>query len=69
MKQDLKRKLAREIELDEAWYDTDHLAAQLAPDAERTARRHGRGPAPELSPALCRTCCTPLGFVRQYQQL
>jgi len=52
VKQDLKRKLAREIELDERWYDTDYLAAQLAlmlsalPADMAAALR------------LCPTCCT-----------
>ncbi len=69
VKQDLKRKLAREIELDESWYDTDYLAAQLAlmlsalPADMATALRQ------ELSPGFVPNLLHTLGFVRQYQLL
>ena len=69
VKQDLKRKLAREIELDERWYDTDYLAAQLTlmlsalPADMATALRQ------ELSPGFVPNLLHTLGFVRQYQQL
>ncbi len=69
VKQDLKRRLAREIALDEAWFDTDHLATQLAlmlsalPADMATALRQ------ELSPGFVPNLLHTLGFVRQYQQL
>ena len=68
VKQD-PRKLAREIEADEAWYDTDYLAAQLALMFRRTACRHGRRPASGTELGLRAEPAAPLGFVRQYQQL
>ncbi|MNH08490.1 hypothetical protein D3C79_679060 [compost metagenome] len=69
VKQDLKRKLAREIELDEAWYDTDYLAAQLALMLAELPADMAAALRQELSPGFVPNLLHTLGFVRQYQQL
>lgn len=69
MKQDLKRKLAREIELDEGWYDTDYLAAQLTLMLGALPADMAAALRQELSPGFVPNLLHTLGFVRQYQQL
>lgn len=69
VKQDLKRKLAREIELDESWYDTDYLAAQLALMLAELPADMAAALRQELSPGFVPNLLHTLGFVRQYQQL
>ena len=69
VKQDLKRKLAREIELDENWYDTDYLAAQLALMLSALPADMAAALRQELSPGFVPNLLHTLGFVRQYQLL
>ncbi len=69
VKQDLKRKLAREIELDEGWYDTDYLAAQLALMLSALPADMAAALRQELSPGFVPNLLHTLGFVRQYQLL
>jgi hypothetical protein len=69
VKQDLKRKLAREIELDEGWYDTDYLAAQLTLMLSALPADMAAALRQELSPGFVPNLLHTLGFVRQYQQL
>lgn len=69
VKQDLKRKLAREIELQEAWYDTDHLAAQLELLLAELPGELIAGLRQELSKGFVPNLLHTLGFVRQYQLL
>ena len=69
MKQDLKRKLAREIELKEEWYDTDHLATQLALMLGELPADMAAAIRQELSPGFVPNLLHTLGFVRQYQLL
>jgi hypothetical protein len=69
VKQDLKRKLAREIELNEEWYDTDYLAAQLERLLAELPGELIAGLRQELSKGFIPNLLHTLGFVRQYQQL
>ena len=69
VKQDLKRRLAREIELDEAWYDTAHLTTQLALMLAELPADMAAALRQELSPGFVPNLLHTLGFVRQYQQL
>lgn len=69
VKQDLKRRLAKEIELQESWYDSDYLTAQLQlmlavlpADIAKTIQH-------ELSQGFIANVIHTLGFVRQYQML
>lgn len=68
VKQDLKRKLAREIELNEEWYDTDYLAAQLERLLAELPGELIAGLRQELSKGFIPNLLHTLGFVRQYQQ-
>ena len=68
VKQDLKRRLAREIELDEAWYDTAHLTTQLALMLAELPADMAAALRQELSPGFVPNLLHTLGFVRQYQQ-
>ncbi|MDM5085580.1 hypothetical protein OB925_12115 [Aeromonas rivipollensis] len=68
VKQDLKRRLAREIELDEAWYDTAHLTTQLALMLAELPADIAASLRQELSPGFVPNLLHTLGFVRQYQQ-
>ncbi|MGL5815397.1 MAG: cold adaptation protein AtcC [Aeromonas sp.] len=69
VKQDLKRRLARDVVLQDAWLDKDHIAVQLEqllgelPADMATALRQ------ELSPGFVPNLLHTLSFVRQYQQL
>ncbi|MFE8711587.1 cold adaptation protein AtcC [Aeromonas allosaccharophila] len=67
VKQDLKRKLAREIELNEAWYDTDYLAAQLELLLAELPGELIAGLRQDLSKGFVPNLLHTLGFVRQYQ--
>ncbi|MCE9848057.1 hypothetical protein LZ626_08145 [Aeromonas allosaccharophila] len=69
VKQDLKRKLAREIELNEAWYDTDYLAAQLELLLAELPGELIAGLRQDLSKGFVPNLLHTLGFVRQYQLL
>ncbi|MEB8285456.1 hypothetical protein OKT24_06655 [Aeromonas veronii] len=69
VKQDLKRKLAREIELNEAWYDTDYLAAQLELLLAELPSELIAGLRQDLSKGFVPNLLHTLGFVRQYQLL
>ncbi len=69
VKQDLKRKLAREIELNEAWYDTDYLAAQLELLLAELPGELIAGLRQDLSKGFVSNLLHTLGFVRQYQLL
>lgn len=69
VKQDLKRKLAREIELNEAWYDTDYLAAQLELLLAELPGELISGLRQDLSKGFVPNLLHTLGFVRQYQLL
>lgn len=69
VKQDLKRKLAREIELQEKWYDTDYLAAQLELLLAELPGELIAGLRQELSKGFVPNLLHTLGFVRQYQLL
>ena len=69
VKQDLKRKLAREIELNEAWYDTDYLAAQLERLLAELPGELIAGLRQDLSKGFVPNLLHTLGFVRQYQLL
>lgn len=69
VKQDLKRRLAREIVLQEAWYDTDYLAAQLELMLTELPGELIAGLRQELSRGFVSNLLHTLGFVRQYQQL
>lgn len=69
VKQDLKRKLAREIELQEKWYDTDYLAAQLELLLAELPSELIAGLRQELSKGFVANLLHTLGFVRQYQLL
>lgn len=69
VKQDLKRRLARDVVLQDAWLEQDYIAAQLAlllaelpADMADTLRQ-------ELSPGFVPNLLHTLNFVRQYQQL
>ena len=68
VKQDLKRRLSREIELDEAWYDTAHLTTQLAFMLAELPADMAAALRQELSPGFVPNLLHTLGFVRQYQQ-
>jgi hypothetical protein len=69
VKHDLKRRLARDIILQEAWFEIDYLAQQLErllaelPSELATDLRH------DLSKGFVANLLHTLGFVRQYQQL
>ena len=69
VKQDLKRKLAREIELNEAWYDTDYLAAQLELLLAELPGELIAGLRQDLSKGFVPNLLHTLGFVHQYQLL
>ncbi|MGL5452721.1 MAG: cold adaptation protein AtcC [Aeromonas sp.] len=69
VKPDLKRKLAREIELQEEWYDTDYLAAQLTLLLSELPAGLIAGLRQELSKGFIANLLHTLGFVRQYQLL
>lgn len=69
VKQDLKRKLAREIELKEEWYDTDYLATQLTLLLAELPGELITGLRQELSKGFVANLLHTLGFVRQYQLL
>lgn len=69
VKQDLKRKLAREIELQEKWYDTDYLAAQLELLLAELPGELIAGLRQDLSKGFVPNLLHTLGFVRQYQLL
>lgn len=69
VKQDLKRKLAREIELQEKWYDTDYLAVQLELLLAELPSELIAGLRQELSKGFVPNLLHTLGFVRQYQLL
>lgn len=69
VKQDLKRKLAREIELKEEWYDTDYLATQLTLLLAELPGELIAGLRQELSKGFVANLLHTLGFVRQYQLL
>ncbi|WP_033135740.1 cold adaptation protein AtcC [Aeromonas finlandensis] len=69
VKQDLKRKLAREIELNEEWYDTDYLAAQLELLLAELPGELIAGLRQDLSKGFVPNLLHTLGFVRQYQLL
>ncbi|MGY3868401.1 cold adaptation protein AtcC [Aeromonas crassostreae] len=68
VKQDLKRRL-RETVLQEAWYDTDYLATQLALMLGELPADMAEALRQELSPGFVPNLLHTLGFVRQYQQL
>ncbi|EKP0260889.1 hypothetical protein JFQ93_002169 [Aeromonas sobria] len=67
VKQDLKRKLAREIVLQEEWYDTDYLATQLTLLLAELPGELIAGLRQELSKGFVANLLHTLGFVRQYQ--
>ncbi|MFM5714462.1 hypothetical protein ACET77_09715 [Aeromonas allosaccharophila] len=69
VKQDLKRKLAREIVLQEEWYDTDYLATQLTLLLAELPSELIAGLRQELSKGFVANLLHTLGFVRQYQLL
>ncbi|TNI81507.1 cold adaptation protein AtcC [Aeromonas sobria] len=69
VKQDLKRKLAREIVLQEEWYDTDYLATQLTLLLAELPSELIAGLRQELSKGFIANLLHTLGFVRQYQLL
>ncbi|HEH9439952.1 TPA: hypothetical protein SIA39_001940 [Aeromonas sobria] len=69
VKQDLKRKLAREIVLQEEWYDTDYLATQLTLLLAELPGELIAGLRQELSKGFVANLLHTLGFVRQYQLL
>lgn len=69
VKPDLKRKLAREIELKEEWYDTDYLATQLTLLLAELPGELITGLRQELSKGFVPNLLHTLGFVRQYQLL
>lgn len=69
VKQDLKRRLAREIELQEKWYDTDYLAAQLELLLAELPGELIAGLRQDLSKGFVANLLHTLGFVRQYQLL
>ncbi|WP_348687576.1 cold adaptation protein AtcC [Aeromonas bestiarum] len=69
VKQDLKRRLARDIVLQEAWYDTDYLAAQLELLLAELPSELIAGLRQELSKGFVANLLHTLGFVRQYQLL
>ncbi|ATL98432.1 hypothetical protein OB959_14330 [Aeromonas bestiarum] len=69
VKQDLKRRLARDIVLQEAWYDTDYLAAQLERLLAELPLDMASALRQELSPGFVPNLLHTLGFVRQYQLL
>lgn len=69
VKQDLKRKLAREIVLQEEWYDTDYLATQLTLLLAELPVELIAGLRQELSKGFVANLLHTLGFVRQYQLL
>ena len=65
VKQDLKRRLARDIVLQEAWYDTDYLAAQLELLLAELPSELIAGLRQELSKGFVANLLHTLGFVRQ----
>ncbi|MNF78055.1 hypothetical protein D3C85_703910 [compost metagenome] len=69
VKQDLKRRLGRDLVLQEAWYDTDYLAAQLELMLAELPGDLVTGLRQELSPGFVPNLLHTLGFVRQYQLL
>ncbi|MCS3460431.1 hypothetical protein [Aeromonas sp. BIGb0445] len=69
VKQDLKRRLAREIVLQERWFDTDYLAAQLELLLIELPSDLAAGLRQDLSRGFVPNLLHTLGFVRQYQQL
>ncbi|MBS4689094.1 hypothetical protein J4G63_17820 [Aeromonas sobria] len=69
VKQDLKRKLAREIVLQEEWYDTGYLATQLTLLLAELPSELIAGLRQELSKGFVANLLHTLGFVRQYQLL
>ncbi|MGY3929906.1 Uncharacterised protein [Aeromonas encheleia] len=69
VKQDLKRRLGRDLVLQEAWYDTDYLAAQLELMLAELPGDLVAGLRQELSPGFVPNLLHTLGFVRQYQLL
>ncbi|MGY3942089.1 cold adaptation protein AtcC [Aeromonas tecta] len=69
VKQDLKRRLGRDLVLQEEWFDTDYLAAQLELMLAELPGELIAGLRQELSKGFVPNLLHTLGFVRQYQQL
>ncbi|WP_434664439.1 cold adaptation protein AtcC [Aeromonas sp. NJAU223] len=69
VKQDLKRRLARDIVLQDAWLEQDYIAAQLALLLAELPADMANALRQELSPGFVSNLLHTLNFVRQYQQL
>ncbi|MEG0007588.1 MAG: hypothetical protein RR721_18680 [Aeromonas sp.] len=69
VKQDLKRRLSRDVVLQDAWFDKDHIAVQLEYLLGELPADMAAALRQELSPGFVPNLLHTLSFVRQYQQL
>ena len=69
VKQDLKRRLSRDVVLQDTWFDKDHIAVQLEHLLGELPADMAAALRQELSPGFVPNLLHTLSFVRQYQQL
>ena len=69
VKQDLKRRLSRDIALKDEWYSKDYIATQLERLLSELPLDMASALRQELSPGFVPNLLHSLNFVRQYQQL
>lgn len=69
VKQDLKRRLSRDVVLQDAWFDKEYIAAQLEHLLAELPADMAAALRQELSPGFVANLLHTLSFVRQYQQL
>lgn len=69
VKQDLKRRLSRDVVLQDSWYSNDYIAVQLEKLLAELPLDMAKALRQELSPRFVPNLLHTLNFVRQYQQL